>query len=65
MNEHDIAEQAYKNGYEAGVKELRDKLVEIAERNYIVPLGMCVGLTDIYNIAKELTGGSENECDRT
>lgn len=29
MNEHDIAEQAYKNGYEAGVREFAEKITEV------------------------------------
>ena len=55
---HNETEIAYKNGYEAGVKEFAEALKEKAssgfweERSY-------VDTEDIDEVAKELTGGSD------
>jgi hypothetical protein len=59
MNEHDATEQAYKNGYKAGVKELAERLKEKAtgtffeERNY-------VDTFEIDNVAEELAGDTDD-----
>ena len=31
MNEHDLTEIAYKNGYDAGIKEFANKFIEAAD----------------------------------
>lgn len=36
MNENDAIEQAYKNGYEAGVKEFAERLRKRLERKYTI-----------------------------
>ena len=54
---HDATELAYKNGYEAGVKELAEMLKE--KRYALEDYYDVVFCEDIDEVAKELTGGSE------
>jgi hypothetical protein len=52
MNIHDACEEAYKRGYERGVKEFAEKLLN----NYVIRthIGDVVFDTDIYNIANDM-----------
>lgn len=55
MDIKDACEQAYKNGYNDGVREFAEKLEKRAKKNYIFPFGESVGIIDIYEAKKELT----------
>lgn len=57
MNIHDATEQAYKNGYEAGVKEfaVRLKAQYVDYDNNVEAVGKIALYKDIDRIAKELT----------
>lgn len=55
MDIKDACEQAYKNGYNDGVRDVIAELEKRAKRNYVLPFGECVDITDIYEVKKELT----------
>lgn len=54
MNEHDIAEQAYKNGYAKGIKDFVERLRE--HTHDIVLYGQIVTVSRIDNLAEEMMG---------
>ena len=60
MDKYAIAEVAYKNGYEAGVKEFAEKLKEKADGGFWQE-HCYVDVEDIDNLAKELT---KNDAER-
>lgn len=53
MNAHDGSEQAYRNGYEAGVKEFAERLK--GKRHWDVDIPDYVFVKDIDEIKKEMT----------
>lgn len=66
MNEHDATEQAYKNGYKAGVTEFAEKLYKLltTQKNWCdlksawLENGKCYWLkVKIDNLAKEMKEG--------
>lgn len=65
MNEHEITEQAYRNGYEAGVKKFAEKIKNCCYQLYEEKNGHEAGkvvvleFADIDNLANELTEGKE------
>lgn len=62
MNEHDIAEQAYKNGYAAGVKDFAERLLKrssIFHRGFGNSSWEAVTIYEIKIIAKEMEGAAK------
>ena len=59
MNEHDMTEQAYKNGYEAGAIELGNRLKQGRPNDLVI---ICVDALD--NILKDMVGDN-NDTSRT
>ena len=59
MNIHEATEQAYKNGYEAGVREFAERLKDksiVARTCDDSKFELVVTISNIDTIAKELTG---------
>lgn len=67
MNENDAIEQAYKNGYEAGVKELAKRLklfsyiVSDESTTGIIVRYSVVTMTQVDDLVTELTERKEDE----
>lgn len=55
MDKYDISEYSYKNGYVAGVKDLANRLKEMATSTFFEQLKY-VSTEDIDNIVKEMVG---------
>ena len=55
MNIHDATEQAYKNGYEQGVREMQERINAVFRGKYAYTRGYIYELVD--QIAKELLEG--------
>lgn len=63
MHIHDMTEEAYKNGYEAGVKKFAERLKKekcdmVSSRNYCGHLYEITG-SDIDDLVKEMTEQKE------
>ncbi len=58
MNEHDATEQAFRNGYNAGVREFAERIK--AEKFIHKNFGELVQVDDIDTIADELTVNYES-----
>lgn len=54
MNEHDATEQAYKNGYQQGVKDFAERLKNKSKKRVSDNYGARVFIQDIDNLAKEM-----------
>lgn len=57
MNEHDIAEQAYKNGYAAGVKDFAEILMKNADnvKNFF-SWTSAISVNDVNRLLTEMVG---------
>lgn len=64
MNEHDATEQAYKNGYKQGIKDMQKRLIEKAYQSSDWSHGehpLVVEIDDINEIVQELLEGKNND----